>query len=209
MQNISSIEEYWKEYAGIFDNPMKDIPMPRLHTPATATDAPAASRPLLDAVNKQLGVVPNLFRLVANSPAALEGYLGMSGALAKGTLPAATRERIALAVAQVNGCSYCLSAHTYLATHLAELDAAEILANRHGGSTDPKADAAVRFAVQVTQQRGHVSAEDVRAVKTAGYDDAQVIEIVQHVALNTWTNYINEVAKTEIDFPVVIAAEIA
>lgn len=183
--------------------------MTRLHTPATIADAPSAARPMLDAVNKQLGVVPNLFRLVANSPAALEGYLGMSGALAKGALPAATRERIALAVAQVNGCDYCLSAHTYLGTHLAKLDAAEIAANRRGGSTDPKADAAVRFAVKVTQQRGHVSAEDVRAVKLAGYDDAQVIEIVQHVALNTWTNYINEVAQTEIDFPVVSAAQVA
>ena len=183
--------------------------MTRLHTPATVADAPPTSRPLLEAVNKQLGVVPNLFRLVANSPAALEGYLGMSGALGKGALPAATRERIALAVAQVNGCGYCLSAHTYLATHMARLDATEILANRHGGSTDPKADAAVRFAVQVAQQRGHVSADEVRDVKLAGHDDAQVVEIVQHVALNTWTNYINEVAQTEIDFPVVSVAEVA
>ncbi len=183
--------------------------MTRLHTPATAADAPAASRPLLEAVNKQLGVEPNLFRMVANSPAALEGYLGMSGALAKGTLPAQTRERIALAVAQFNGCDYCLSAHTYLGTHLAKLDAAEILANRKGGSNDPKADAAVRFAVKVVEQRGRVGDDDVRAIMLAGYDDAQVIEIVQHVALNTWTNYINEVALTEIDFPVVTSALVA
>ncbi|MCA9221710.1 MAG: carboxymuconolactone decarboxylase family protein, partial [Planctomycetales bacterium] len=141
--------------------------------------------------------------LVANSPAALEGYLGLSGALAKGRLPAATRERIALAVAEINGCGYCLSAHTYLAKNLAKLDDAEIAANRNGGSNDPKADAAVRFAGKIATARGHVSDEDVRAVKLAGYDDAQVIEIVQHVALNTWTNYVNEVAKTEIDFPVV------
>ena len=177
--------------------------MTRLQTPATIEDAPTASRPLLEAVKKQLGVVPNLFRLVANSPAALEGYLGLSGALAKGRLPAATRERIALAVAEINGCSYCLSAHSYLGKNLAKLDDAEIAANRSGGSNDPKADAAVRFAAKVANARGHVSDEDVRAVKLAGYDDAQVIEIVQHVALNTWTNYINEVAKTEIDFPVV------
>lgn len=179
--------------------------MSRLPTPATIEDAPAASRALLEAVKKQLGVVPNLFRLVANSPAALEGYLGLSGALAKGRLPAATRERIALAVAEINGCSYCLSAHSYLGKNLAKLDDAEIAANRAGGSNDPKADAAVRFAAKVAKARGHVSDEDVRAVKLAGYDDGEVIEIVQHVALNTWTNYINEVAKTDIDFPVVAA----
>lgn len=179
--------------------------MSRLPIPASIEDAPVASRSLLEAVKKQLGIVPNLFRLVANSPAALEGYLGLSGALTKGKLPAPTRERIALAVAEINGCGYCLSAHTYLGKNLAKLDDAEIAANRNGASNDPKADAAVRFAAKVATARGHVSDEDVSAVKAAGYDDAQVIEIVQHVALNTWTNYINEVAKTEIDFPVVAA----
>ena len=179
--------------------------MSRIPTPAAIEDAPAASRPLLEAVKKQLGVVPNLFRLVANSPAALEGYLGVMGALSKGKMPAPTRERIALAVAELNGCSYCLSAHTYLGKNLAKLDDAEITVNRSGASNDPKADAAVRFAVKVARSRGHVGEEEVRAVKAAGYDDAQVIEIVLHVALNTWTNYINEVAKTEIDFPVVTA----
>ena len=177
--------------------------MSRIPTPSAIEDAPAASRPLLEAVKKQLGVVPNLFRLVANSPAALEGYLGLMGALGKGKLPAPTRERIALAVAELNGCSYCLSAHTYLGKNLAKLDDAEITANRSGASNDPKADAAVRFAVKVAQQRGHVGEDDLRAVKAAGYDDGQVIEIVLHVALNTWTNYINDVAKTDIDFPVV------
>jgi uncharacterized peroxidase-related enzyme len=161
--------------------------MSRLAIPATIADAPAASQPPLDAVQKQLGVVPNLFRLVANSPAALEGYLGLSGALAKGTLPAQTRERIALAVAETNGCDYCLSAHTYLAKNLAKLDKAEIAANRLGHSNDPKADAAVSFAVKVVRERGHVNEDALRAIKVAGYDDAQVIEIVLHVALNTWT----------------------
>lgn len=179
--------------------------MSRIPTPATIDDAPVASRPLLEAVKKQIGTVPNLFRLVATSPAALEGYLGLSGALSKGRLPAATRERIALAVAEINGCGYCLSAHTEFGRKLAKLDDAEIAANRNGSSNDPKADAAVRFAAKVATARGHVSDDDVRSVKLAGYDDAQVIEIVQHVALNTWTNYINEVGKTEIDFPVVAA----
>ena len=156
---------------------------------------------LLDGVKKQLGTIPNMFRLVANSPAALEGSLSLSGALNKGALPAATRERIALAVSEVNGSHYCVSAHTYVAKNLAKLDEDEILANRRGASNDAKADAAVRFAVKVAWERGHVSESDVRAVKAAGYDDAQLIEIVLHVAFNTWTNYINEVAKTDIDFP--------
>lgn len=179
--------------------------MSRISVPASIEASPAAAQPLLQAVNKQLGVVPNLFRLVATSPAALEGYLGLNAALGKGTLEAPTRERIALAVAQINGCDYCLSAHSYLGKNLAKLSEAEIAANRDGGSTDPKADAAVRFAAKLVNSRGHVSDDDLRAVRMAGYSDAQVIEIVLHVALNTLTNYVNEVAKTEIDFPVVSA----
>ena len=177
--------------------------MSRIPIPLTVDVAPAPAQPMLEGVKKQLGVVPNVFRLVSNSPAALEGYVSLLGALAKGTLPRPTHERIALVVAEINGCSYCLSAHTYLGRKLAKLDDVEMAANRNGTSNDPKADAAVRFAAKVVRGRGHVSEEDLRAVKAAGYDDAQVIEIVQHVALNTWTNYVNEVAKTDIDFPVV------
>ena len=183
--------------------------MSRIPTPATIADAPEKSRALLEAVNKQFGVVPNMFRLIATSPQALEGYLGLNGALGHGALPAATRERIALAVAEVNGCDYCLSAHTYLGKALARLDDAEISANRRGASNDPMADAAVRFAAAVTRARGHVSEDDLTAVRSAGYTDAQVVEIVQHVALNTWTNYFNEVFKTDIDFPVVEARKAA
>lgn len=183
--------------------------MTRIATPASIDAAPAAAQPLLEGVKKQLGLVPNLFRTVANSPAALEGYLNLSAALGKGSLPAATRERIALAVAEINGCAYCLSAHTYLGRNLAKLDDAEITANRNGASNDPKADAAVRFAASVVRLRGHVSSEAVSAVKAAGYDDGQIVEIVLHVALNTWTNYLNEVAQTVIDFPVVTPAKAA
>lgn len=181
--------------------------MSRITIPASIEASPEASQPLLRQVEKQLGAVPNLFRLAGVSPAALEGYLGLFGALGKGRLPAATRERVALAVAQINGCNYCLSAHTYLGTNLAKLDAAEIAANRAGHSNDAKADAAVRFAVKVTNQRGRVGTDDLRAVRDAGYDDGQIIEIVQHVALNVWTNYLNEVAQTDIDFPVVEASK--
>jgi uncharacterized peroxidase-related enzyme len=177
--------------------------MSRIPTPATIADAPAAAQPLLEAVKKQLGSAPNLFRITANSPAALEGYLGLSGALGKGALNSATRERIALAVAQINGCGYCLAAHTYLGKNVAKLSDAEIAANRAGHSEDAKANAAVAFAVKVTQDRGAVSDADVAAVRAAGHSDAEIVEIVAHVALNTLTNYINEVFKTDIDFPVV------
>jgi uncharacterized peroxidase-related enzyme len=175
----------------------------RIATPSSVAASPAAARPLLEAVDKQLGLVPNMFRVLANSPAALEGYLGLNGALAKGAIDAKTRERIALAVAEANGCDYCLSAHTYLGKNVAKLDDAEIAASREGASSDPKANAAVRFAAQVVRARGHVNDSDVEALRSAGYDDGQVVEIVLHVALNTLTNYVNEVAKTVVDFPVV------
>lgn len=177
--------------------------MSRIPTPATIAAAPAAAQPLLEAVKKQLGSAPNLFRITATSPAALEGYLSLNGALAKGALDAATRERIALAVAEVNGCRYCLAAHTYLGKNVAKLGDAEIAANRNGRSSDPKADAAVSFARKVTLDRGAVTDADFARVRGAGYSDAEIVEIVAHVALNTLTNYINEVFGTEVDFPAV------
>lgn len=175
--------------------------MSRISTPATIQDAPDSTHTMLEAVQKKVGRVPNLFRAMSQSPVALEGYLGLSGALGRGALPAATRERIALAIAEVNGCGYCLAAHTFFGKVAAKLDDAEITANRNGFSNDPVADAAVRFAVQVAQQRGHVDDAALADVRSAGYSDAQLIEIVQHVALNTLTNYFNEVFSTEIDFP--------
>jgi uncharacterized peroxidase-related enzyme len=177
--------------------------MSRIPTPARIDTAPAAAQPLLAAVKQSLGSVPNLFRLTATSPAALEGYLALNGALGKGALDAPTRERIALAVAEINGCGYCLSAHSFIGKNVAKLTEAEIAANRNGTSGDTKADAAVRFAVKVARLRGAVSEADLRVVQQAGYTDEQVVEIVTHVALNTLTNYINEVFKTEIDFPAV------
>ena len=181
--------------------------MSRLAIPSRQ-DAPAQSRPLLDAVNAQLGVVPALYRLVGTSSAALEGFLALAGALGR-TLDLKTRNRIALATAQVNGCDYCLSAHSYLGTNLAKLDDAEMLANRQGHSNDARADAALVFSRQVAKTQGRVGDGDIAAVKLAGYSDAQIVEIVANVALNVLTNMINNVADTEIDFPIVRAAEAA
>lgn len=181
--------------------------MTRLAIPSPET-APEASRPTLDAVQRQLGVVPNLFRVIANSPTTLTGFAAFQGALSK-ALDARTRERIALAVAQVNGCDYCLSAHTYLGLNLARLSHDEIALNRKGASGDSKAHAAVSFASKVARERGHVSDADINAVRAAGFSDAQIVEIVGLVAENTFTNFLNEVARTEIDFPVVLAADAA
>jgi uncharacterized peroxidase-related enzyme len=175
--------------------------MSRITTPATIDASPEASRPLLTAVNKQIGFVPNLFRILGTSPVALEGFLGLSGALSRGKLKPPTRERIALAIAEINGCNYCLAAHN----HFAKLGDAEVAANRNGTSTDAHAAAAVAFAVKIATARGAVDAEDVLTVRAAGYSDAEIVEIIAHVALNTLTNYVNEVLDTEIDFPVLNA----
>jgi uncharacterized peroxidase-related enzyme len=177
--------------------------MSRIPTPATIGEAPAEARALLENVEKLLGSVPNLFRIVANSPAALEGLLGLSGALRKGEIDAATGERIALAIANINGCTYCNSAHTYLGANLAKLDEAELAANRAGRSTDPRADAAVRLAAAVARERGHVGEDEIRNARLAGYSDAAIVEIIAHVAVNVFTNYVNEALGTEVDFPVV------
>ncbi|MAA98440.1 MAG: alkylhydroperoxidase [Stappia sp.] len=181
--------------------------MSRLAIPDLET-APEASRGTLNAVHQQLGVVPNMFRLLSSSPVALGAFMGLSGGAAK-LLDVKTRERIALAVAQVNGCDYCLSAHTYLGLNLARISPEEIALNRKGGSTDPKAAAAVRFAALVARERGHVGDQAVAEVRGAGYSDAEIVEIVLVVAENILTNLMNIVADTEIDFPIVRAAEAA
>jgi uncharacterized peroxidase-related enzyme len=160
-----------------------------------------ASKPLLAAVQKQLGVTPNLMRLLGHSPAALEGYLSLNGAVGKGKLSVQLRERIALAIAEFNGCDYCLSAHDYLGRNVAKLSDAELSAARDGKSEDARTEAALHFALQVAQNRGNVSDAALAAVRLAGFDEASVLEIVVNVALNVLTNYVNNVAQTDIDFP--------
>lgn len=164
-----------------------------------------AAKPLLAAVQQQLGVVPNLMKLVGRSPAALEGYLSLNSALAKGKLNTQLRESVALTVAEYNGCDYCLSAHSYLALNVAKLGSDEIEAARSGHSRDPRTDAALHFAQRVAETRGHIADTDLATLRSAGFDDAGVIDIVVTVALNTLTNYVNNVAQTDIDFPKISA----
>ncbi|OYU43232.1 MAG: alkylhydroperoxidase [Burkholderiales bacterium PBB4] len=177
--------------------------MSRISIPTVDT-SPEASKPLLAAVKQSLGVVPNLMKLVGHSPAALEGYLGLNGALNKGKLDAKLRERIALAVAEYNGCDYCLSVHDYLSRNVAKLTSVEIDAARDFHAEDPHTDAALRFARRVTESRGRVADADLAALRAAGFDEAATVEIVITVALNILTNYVNNVAQTDIDFPKVL-----
>jgi uncharacterized peroxidase-related enzyme len=180
----------------------------RIPTPATITSSPAASQPLLAVVEKQLGTVPNVFRMIGNSPAGLTAYVGLLDALAKGTFTPALREEIAITIAEANGCTYCLSAHTYLGRNVAKASDAALAAAREARSEDPKTQAALVFAVKLLRERGHVSEADVAAFLAAGWTAAQAIEVVGHIAVNTLTNYVNTAFGTEVDFPVVAAGAV-
>ena len=173
--------------------------------PVTATGKTAQ---LFTAVKSKLGVVPNLMRTFAHSPATLEAYLGLSATLATGALPATTREQIALAVAETNGCDYCLAAHSLIGKG-AGLTPEAILAARRTNAPDPKTDALLKFAAVVVATRGVVSDGDLAQVRTAGATEAEIIETVAHVALNILTNYTNNVARTVVDFPKVAALSVA
>jgi AhpD family alkylhydroperoxidase len=166
--------------------------------PTTTTDQ--ALVPLYAAVKANLGMVPNLMQVTGNSPAALNGYLGFNAALAKGHLPAAIRERIALAVAQDNTCDYCLAAHTLLGG-MAGVDAAEAQRARLGTASEPYAAAVVTLAKAVNRTHGRIDDQTLAEARRAGLDDAAIIETVANVALNILTNALNNVAQTTVDFP--------
>jgi uncharacterized peroxidase-related enzyme len=174
-----------------------------LVNPTTATAAPLPK--LFKEVQSRLGANPNMTRAMANSPALLKGYLDLFGALSRGVLDVATRELIALTVAQGNGCSYCLSAHSYLAEHVAELAEDDIVAARKATATDSKTAAILAFAAAVNDGRGTVTDEDLAAARAVGVTDEEIAETIGHVALNVLTNYFNKAVDVDIDFPVVAA----
>lgn len=165
-----------------------------------AASASNKTQDLLTAVRKQMGGVPNILATMAQSSAALGGYLGFAGALAAGRLSAAHREQIALAVAGANACDYCASVHTALGKN-AGLSAAELRKNLLGESDDKKTAALLGFAHELVRSRGHASNAQLASLTAAGFDHEAVVEIVANVALNIFTNYFNHVAGTEIDFP--------
>ena len=170
--------------------------------------AHADTQPTLDSVGKLLGFVPNLHRLMANNPHVLAGWLGLQSNLAK-TLDVKTRDAIALAVSEANGCEYCLGAHGWVAAKFAKMSADEIALNRQGASEDPKRAAAARFAKTIIEARGKVADADLAAVRSAGYADAEVVAIIALSAQFLMTNFMNNVAQTEPDFPAVIAGTAA
>ncbi|WP_286965989.1 carboxymuconolactone decarboxylase family protein [Flavobacterium sp. UBA4854] len=161
------------------------------------------TKDLFNAVQAKLGVVPNMMRTMGNSPAVLEGYLNLSGALSHGKLSAKTGELIALAVSESNSCDYCLAAHTFIGEKLVKADPAVLKAARLGKSDDAKTEAILQLAKTLISKNGLVNDEDVNKAKNAGVADAEIAETIAHVALNVLTNYFNNVAKTEIDFPTV------
>jgi len=169
-------------------------------TPINLQAAQGRARELLDAVKGRLGIVPNMTRAMAVSPAVLEAYVGFIGALGHGVLPARVREQLALDVGEANRCDYCVSAHSLLGQR-AGLTEQDVLDSRRGASADLKADVLLRFARTVLEKRGAIEDADVAAVREAGYGDAEIAEVVAHVGLNIFTNYFNHVAGTVIDFP--------
>jgi uncharacterized peroxidase-related enzyme len=185
----------------------EDLAMSRIPALDLAQVDPKA-KPLLDAVEKGVGMTPNLYKVAAQSPAALEGLLGLSGALAKGRFNARLREAIALAVAEVNGCDYCLSAHTAIGKSVGLSDS-DIGAARHGHAGNPKDAAIIGFARTVVQNRGPISDTDLAQLRKVGINDGEIVEAIAHVVVNIFTNYLNHVAGTDIDFPIIRAHVVA
>lgn len=167
-----------------------------------ASSATADRKALLTQIHGAFGATPNMFRAVANSPAALQSMWGAFGALGGGVIPAKLGEQIAVAVADRNACEYCLAAHTALGRK-AGASAEEMSAAQAGNAADPKTAAALRFALQLVEARGQVSEADVQAVRAAGYSDQEIVEILAHVALNLFTNYVNVAFAVPVDFPAV------
>jgi uncharacterized peroxidase-related enzyme len=173
--------------------------MARFETVSTE-QADARAAQLLESVRKSLGTTPNMMATMAQAPAVLDMYLTATAKLGSGSLSAGLREQIALAVAGVNTCTYCASAHTVIGRGAGVADD-ELARNVNGESTDEQVQAALTFARQIVEQRGFVTDDQVSAVRSAGYTDAQIIEILANVTHNIFTNYFNHIAQTEVDFP--------
>ncbi len=180
--------------------------MPRID-PIDPARAEGKAATLLAGVQKSLGMTPNLMSTLAVSPTALEAYLGLMKALGGGRLGGRLGEQLSLAISNANGCGYCTSVHTALGRHLG-VEADELARNQRGRSADPKVEAALQFALALVAERGWVSDRDLQRVREAGYGDGDIAEITARVALNTFSNYFNHVAETEVDFPLVDVVDV-
>lgn len=162
--------------------------------------ATGSNKDIFAALQKGLGMVPNMAKVMANSPAVLQSWVQFNGALGAARLSAQIREQVALLTAEANACTYCLSAHSVLGK-MAGLNQAQIDGARHLQSADPRTFAALKFAQAVIDLRGGVGEHDLRAVREAGFSDAEVAEIVATVALNFFTNFFNRAFDVDVDFP--------
>ena len=174
----------------------KEDLMPRIAIPKRE-DAPVESKPILDNVEKMLGFVPNLQRLMSISPNTLSGWAALMGSLAK-TLDVRTRDGIALGVSEADGCDYCVAAHSFIASNLAKIPADEIELNREGRSSDPKRQAAVAFAKALIETRGKVSDAQFAAIRDAGWTDANIVEIIALTAQFLLTNFMPGMTGVEL-----------
>lgn len=168
----------------------------------TLQNAQGKAKELLTIAKENIGAEINLIGVFANAPAALEGYLSFNTALSTGVLDPTVREKIAVAIAGYNRCNYCASAHTFIGGKQG-ISKEELTANLTGDSMDSKSAAALTFAVQLAEKRGQITESEILSVRDAGYSDEEIIEILSHVALNTFTNYFNVAFETEVDFPLV------
>lgn len=173
--------------------------MARLTQTADADASPETAR-LFDAIRTKIGMVPNLYRVAGARPAVLSALLGLGEALSRGRFDARTREAIALAVAGANACDYCASAHAAIATGL-KVAEADIARHLEGRAEDPRLAAILTLAVRIVETRGLLGDGEIDAARAAGLDDGDIAEVVGHVTHNLFTNYLNHVAGTEIDFP--------
>ncbi|WP_125218932.1 carboxymuconolactone decarboxylase family protein [Methylomicrobium sp. wino1] len=165
-------------------------------------------RALFEAIHSQLGMVPNFLRVFAHSPDALKAFLGLHHIAGHGSLDAATRERIALALAQQNECEYCLSAHTAIGRK-SGLNGAEIEANRAGTSQDAKAAVAVRFARALVEHKGEVTNAELQSMRDVGFSEADLVEVITHVGMNFMTNILGKASRVDVDFPKVTLKQAA
>ena len=170
--------------------------------PLTVESASPQAAEILTAIKGKIGMVPNIYASMAHSPAALSAALAFGEAMGKSTLSAGVKEQLALAIAGVNSCDYCASAHTAIGKG-AGLSESELATSISGSSSDPKTHAILTLAKSIVTNRGNITDNELSEVRNAGVSEAEIVEVVAAVAINTFTNYFNHIAATEIDFPVV------
>ncbi len=168
--------------------------------PLESTDLCPQGRALVAEYEAATGLRPNVVRTLAHAPSVLRHLLGMFGGLTSGTLDPALMEQVALAVAQANGCTYCLSAHTALGEKTG-LCPDRIDDSRWAMDPDPRREAVLRFTRALVVQRGQIDDEAVEALRAAGFDDKALVELIAFVSMHVFLNLMTEAAQTPVDFP--------